>query len=268
MAESRVVFTKSKMNKDLDERILTPGEYRDGFNISVSKSEGPDEGVVENVLGNSQLTNYTWNNATDVEIIGVYTDTNTDRIFLFATNYSDSSEDQLSNFAPGSFLDGGGRSRPGAQCFIAYKDLRTGDEDILVSGSFLNFSKTHPIYAVDLVEDLLFWTDNRNQPRKINVNTAIANPETYYLNEDHISVSKYMPYKPLQLVFLDSGSWQSSMINETEEYLAPNALWPVKTVIAANNALQFEKFNKDVGNFSSQMYFINLNRSSYNHFYT
>ena len=52
MAESRVVFTKSKMNKDLDERILTPGEYRDGFNISVSKSEGPDEGVVENVLGN------------------------------------------------------------------------------------------------------------------------------------------------------------------------------------------------------------------------
>ena len=256
MAESRVVFTKSKMNKDLDERILTPGEYRDGFNISVSKSEGPDEGVVENVLGNTQLTNFTWND--NVDIIGVYEDTNSDRIFLFATNYTDSSDNQLDNFAPGSFTDDKGGTVPAADCFIAYRDLVTGDEDILVSGNFLNFSKTHPIYAVDLVEDLLFWTDNRNQPRKINVETAIANPETYYLNEDHISVSKYMPYKPLQLVYLDGGTYKSSMINETEQYLAPNALWPIETVSGDNN-LDFSKYNKDVGNFTAQMYFINLN---------
>ena len=32
--------------------------------------------------------------------------------------------------------------------------------------------------GVDLIEDLLFFTDNRNQPRKINVETAIANPAT------------------------------------------------------------------------------------------
>ena len=44
MAEVRNVFVKSKMNKDLDERLLPPGEYRDGRNISVNKSEGPDEG--------------------------------------------------------------------------------------------------------------------------------------------------------------------------------------------------------------------------------
>ena len=88
MAEARVVFTKSKMNKDLDERILTPGEYRDGFNISVSKSEGPDEGVVENVLGNSQLSNFIWNNTPNVDIIGIYEDTNSDRIFIFATNFT------------------------------------------------------------------------------------------------------------------------------------------------------------------------------------
>jgi len=256
MAESRVVFTKSKMNKDLDERILTPGEYRDGFNISVSKSEGPDEGVVENVLGNTQLTNFTWDD--NVDIIGVYEDTNSDRIFLFATNYTDASDNQLDNFAPGSFVDDKGATVPAADCFIAYRDLVTGAEDILVSGNFLNFSKTHPIYAVDLVEDLLFWTDNRNQPRKINVETAIANPETYYLNEDHISVSKYMPYKPLQLVYLDGGTYKSSMINETEQYLAPNALWPIETVGADNN-LDFSKYNKDVGNFTAQMYFINLN---------
>ena len=47
-------FTKSKMNKDLDERLLPNGEYRDGRNISVNKSEGPDEGVVENIIGNNE----------------------------------------------------------------------------------------------------------------------------------------------------------------------------------------------------------------------
>ena len=260
MAESRVVFTKSKMNKDLDERILTPGEYRDGFNISVSKSEGPDEGVVENVLGNTQLTNFTWNNFDNVDVIGVYEDTNNDRIYLFATDFTDSSDDQLSEFAYAPFVDGG-KTVQGAGCFIAYRDLVTGAEDILVSGNWLNFSKTHPIYAVDLVEDLLFWTDNRNQPRKINVETAIANPETYYLNEDHISVSKYMPYKPLQLVWQDASVWKSSMINETEQYLPPHALWPVGSSGSTSGQAQinFSTINNDVFTPSTQLYFINLN---------
>lgn len=260
MAESRVVFTKSKMNKDLDERILTPGEYRDGFNISVSKSEGPDEGVVENVLGNAQLTNFTWNNFNNVDVIGVYEDTNNDRIYLFATDFTDSSADQLSEFAYAPFIDGS-KTVQGAGCFIAYRDLVTGAEDILVSGNWLNFSKTHPIYAVDLVEDLLFWTDNRNQPRKINVETAIANPETYYTNEDHISVSKYMPYKPLQLVWQDASVWKSSMINETEQYLPPHALWPVGSAGSTSGQAQinFSTINNDVFTPSTQLYFINLN---------
>ena len=33
------------------------------------------------------------------------------------------------------------------------------------------FSKTHPILGFNIVEDLMFWTDNRNQPRKINIET-------------------------------------------------------------------------------------------------
>ena len=44
MAEVKNAFIKSKMNKDLDSRLLPPGEYRDGLNIQVSKSEGEDVG--------------------------------------------------------------------------------------------------------------------------------------------------------------------------------------------------------------------------------
>ena len=80
MAEVRNVFVKSKMNKDLDERLLPNGEYRDGRNISVNKSEGPDEGVVENIIGNNLYSNF--NFGTGVEIIGTYVDTDKDRIFV------------------------------------------------------------------------------------------------------------------------------------------------------------------------------------------
>ena len=50
MAENRVTFIKSKMNKDLDDRIVPAGEYRDAQNVSVSRSEDADVGALENVL--------------------------------------------------------------------------------------------------------------------------------------------------------------------------------------------------------------------------
>ena len=39
MPEIKNNFVQGKMNKDLDERILPNGQYRDAQNISVSKSE-------------------------------------------------------------------------------------------------------------------------------------------------------------------------------------------------------------------------------------
>ena len=52
MAEAKNTFLKSKMNKDLDDRILPNGEYRDALNISVGRSEDNDVGSLENIKGN------------------------------------------------------------------------------------------------------------------------------------------------------------------------------------------------------------------------
>jgi len=38
MAKVQNTFLKSKMNKDLDARLLPEGEYRDARNVQVSKS--------------------------------------------------------------------------------------------------------------------------------------------------------------------------------------------------------------------------------------
>jgi len=196
MAEIKNNFIKSKMNKDLDARLVPPGEYRDAQNISISKSEGDDIGALENVLGNTSLTDFGYTTAVpplnNVDIIGEYTDIVNDRIIVFMTNNIDTSDDKLSNFASANSINS-----------IGVLDLTTSPPTptVVVSGRFLNFSKTHPIYGVNLVEDLLFWTDNRNQPRKININTALANT-SYYTNEDNISVAKYYPYQPIDLSYI------------------------------------------------------------------
>jgi len=56
MPEIKHQFTGGKMNKDLDERLVPNGEYRDAMNIQVSTSEESDVGTVQNILGNSLIS--------------------------------------------------------------------------------------------------------------------------------------------------------------------------------------------------------------------
>ena len=56
MAELKNTFRAGKMNKDLDERIVPNGEYRDALNIEVSTSEDSNVGAAQTVLGNRQVT--------------------------------------------------------------------------------------------------------------------------------------------------------------------------------------------------------------------
>ena len=72
MPEAKNTFISSKMNKDMDGRILPNGQYRDGQNIQISRSEGDDEGALENVLGNNFLNNFGLTDES-LEIIGYLT---------------------------------------------------------------------------------------------------------------------------------------------------------------------------------------------------
>lgn len=207
MAEVKNNFVQSKMNQDLDDRLIPPGEYRSAQNISISRSEGSDVGALENILGNGLLSNLnlSYNN---LEIIGQVTDPTMDNIYLFITDYVDSSANGISNFTPST-----------AKCFIYRINTSTVIATKLVEGYFLNFSKNSPISGANVLESLLFWTDNRNQPRKINVNTA-ALSSAYYNNEDKISVAKYAPITPIQLLDAAGDNLLSStMTNPSQKYL-------------------------------------------------
>ena len=108
--------------------------------------------------------------------------------FAFITDWNDSSSDGLSTYAPST-----------SHHYICMYDVSSSRSTTLVSGSFLNFAKGNPVLGINLIEDLLFFTDDRNQPRKINVNTAIGDT-SYYSKEEDVSVAKYYPWKPISFL--------------------------------------------------------------------
>ena len=194
MAEIKNTFLKSKMNKDLDDRLIPNGEYRDAQNISVGKSEDADVGALENIIGNANITSVLPYDSS-CEIIGYFSDARNNRIITFVTNYTDqdpASPTYVSDFNTTN-------PSPLKECHICVYDQNNPNYQKVVSGEFLNFSTTNKVLGVSLIEDLLFFTDNRNQPRKININTAISN-SSYYTTEDTISVAKYNPYETISLL--------------------------------------------------------------------
>lgn len=164
MPEIKNTFLAGKMNKSLDDRIVPQGEYRDALNVQVTKAEGPDVGVIHNIEGNSIVASLGVGSSFDV--IGSFFDEKNNIIYWFVTN--NSTDHRI------------------------YKwDKSTSTHTLIVSGSFLNFNSDYKITGVNLLENLLFWTDGLNQPRRIDV-TKTAN--NYYNSEIKVSVAKYAPY--------------------------------------------------------------------------
>ena len=158
------------MNKDLDERLVPKGEYREAQNILITQSESSDVGAIENIQGNALAVPMP-TIVGNMETIGYYADNLGKKVFWFITDFTGD--------------DGDIRTMSRAQstntCQILMADLNNTSEEakIIVQGHFLNFSKNHLITGINLIDDLLFFTDNYNQPRKINVTKAIAD-NTYY----------------------------------------------------------------------------------------
>ena len=57
MPELKHTFSNGRMNKDLDERLVREGDYRDATNIEVTTSEGSNSGVVQTWRGNIKINN-------------------------------------------------------------------------------------------------------------------------------------------------------------------------------------------------------------------
>jgi len=209
MPEIKNTFLRGKMNKDLDDRLLPEGEYRDAQNIEVLKPDGSNVGVIQNAAGNT-IAHTTLGLSSDVEVIGTYFDEKNKRIYWFVTDNNDLS-------ATDWYIDSA-LTQPRFHA-IYYYDADPSSATFktakaIVTGRFLKFSKKYKITGIAMIDDLLFWTDNKNQPRRINVVKAIGDVN-FYNNELKISLAKYAPYTPVVFMTENDIAGTSTMSNDT-----------------------------------------------------
>ena len=58
MPQVKNMFSQGKMNKDLDERLIPNGQYRDAMNVEVSTSNGSDVGAATSIKGNTSTGDF------------------------------------------------------------------------------------------------------------------------------------------------------------------------------------------------------------------
>ena len=142
MPEIKNTFTQGKMNKDLDERLLPNGQYKDAMNVQVSTSEGSAVGTVQNVLGNQSLGGLSG------ECVGSITDEKNNKLYWFITT---SVKDAIYEYDEGTSP---------IPIFI--------DTKVSTNGAVLEFGD-RIITGINVVDDFLFWTDGTTEPKKINI---------------------------------------------------------------------------------------------------
>ena len=177
-------FIKGRMNKSVDERLVPNGEYIDARNIRMGSTEDSEIGAVENTKGNTRLTTLVYPDtgaalSDQATCIGSYADGANETIYWFV-------HDPAFTASPTGRVD-----------MIVSYNMRS---DVLtyhvVSTSVLNFDPQHLVTGVNLVDDLLFFTDDYNPPRRINIGKAYPEPVAFAdsgLLEDDILVIKAPP---------------------------------------------------------------------------
>ena len=149
------IFNSGKMNKDLDERLVPKGVYRDALNVRVVGSSASDVGAIENSPSNAGLTQLNFGN--NPVSIGSVSDDANNKIYWFVRSDAGSyiCEYDIDN---------------DTSTFVL-KDTRSWKTNVL------NFYKTNFVEAnilIDIDNDkrFLFFTDGINPPRRIEIESA------------------------------------------------------------------------------------------------
>ena len=135
MPELTRQFGGGAMNKDLDERLVPNGQYRDALNVQVSSSEASDVGTVQNILGNrrpygSALANL----GANPECVGVFVQPKTEMIYWFVASDTKSI------------------------IFEYDQTLNTVSPILVDTQGILNFSTKFKITGINIIDNLLYVT--------------------------------------------------------------------------------------------------------------
>ena len=208
MAKLTRNFVAGRMNKVVDERLLPEGEYIDAMNVRMGSTENSEVGVIENTKGNLPLTNLAYINGTLLSInarcIGAVEDSAAEAIYWFVHDptFPVGATGKLDMIVSFNVSTG----------ILTYHVISINDGGNV--NTTLNFNPNYLITGVDLLDNkLLFFTDDFNAPRVINVTTNYPNPVA---NIDAVSAESLLVIKKPPV---ESPGVQPIVTNGQENYL-------------------------------------------------
>ena len=165
MPDIKSTFTQGKMNKSLDERIIPKGQYKDAMNIQVSTSDDSDVGTVQNILGNTIINTINSGQGGGTiggswECVGSIADEKNNKLYWFGWN---ANKDAIFEYDTNPLT-------PELNLIL-----------VDVNKEILKFEQDQFITGINIVDNLLIWTDGVNEPRCINIDDCKSG--TFSLNE-------------------------------------------------------------------------------------
>lgn len=216
MAELIHTFTSGKMNKDLDERLVPNGEYRDALNLEIASSETSQVGAFQNIKGNLEKNNKTFNPVTgarttwttdyitdlvDPVCIGAKADENSDEVYWFIASEN-------------------------VSVIASYNTITKVTLPLVVdTQNILKFTSTKLITGINIIEGMLAWTDNQTEPKKItikdwvgstpnfNTHSKIYGTTRLFIESDVTVIKKYPLQPPTITAFTVANTLNGTPIN-------------------------------------------------------
>ena len=155
MPEIKNTFVGGKMNKDLNERLMPNGQYANAFNIEVSTAEGSGIGIVKNIIGNKRvdITSSFSGVPSGFTCVGTVANEKTNKLYWFVTKAGEYAIDAIVEYDAVNDV-----------VALVVVDLNAGN-----SKAVLKFGVTPIITGINIIDNLLLWTDNQTDPKKINI---------------------------------------------------------------------------------------------------
>jgi hypothetical protein len=204
---------------DKDERLLEEGAMTDALNVSISTSGDGTEGIIKNIKGTKAVNSINQSNAintsSDHKCIGSVTDSENGAVYWFV--WGDNQDHHIVQY----------RESSDDYRIITKGSWLNFEEDGFVKGNVINVSKPTSLGSINpsppqRVETFLYFTDNVNQPRKINVTRAIEGEydDTINANLDFaFNVIKAAPNIPCSFQFVsDSNYGQNKITGNTFQF--------------------------------------------------
>lgn len=182
------------MNKIVDQRVLPEGEYVDAMNVRMGSTEMSEVGVITNTKGNLSLTTLSYINGTSLSTqarcIGAIEDSANETIYWFVHDpaFTVGATGKLDLIVSFNVLTN----------ILTYHVISINDGGGV--NTTLNFNSTYLITGVSLIEDLIFFTDDYNAPRFINIRPATVRYPNPIANIDQVKAEALLVIKkpPIQ----------------------------------------------------------------------